>query len=94
MPARKAAKKGAKKSAAKKSAGKSRGLISPQMTTAILLSRIKRREWVMYGLPIWNVAALGNIAQMRSVAQAARTHMADVQRKLNQLDAAISKQSK
>lgn len=89
MPARKAAKKGAKKSAAKKSAGKSRGITTPQLSTPLLLARIRRREWVMYGQPIWNIAALGNIAQMRAVAQATRTHLADVQRTLGRLDAAI-----
>ncbi len=85
MPARKAGKKGAAKSASK-----ARKLAAtPTLTTSALLAKIKRREWVMYGIPIFDVAATGNVAEMRRVAQAARTHLEDVQRSLGQLDAAL-----
>lgn len=79
MPARKAGKKAPKKAAKK----------ALRVNIPLLLARIRRQEWVMYGLPIWNVAATGNLADMRRVAQAARTHLVDVQKSLGQLDEAI-----
>jgi hypothetical protein len=88
MPARKAGKKGA----AKKSAGKSRkaGLKAKVILTPSIIDQIlKRREWVMYAQPIRNVIAAGNLAEMRRAAQVGRTHLADVQKSLGQLDEAI-----
>jgi hypothetical protein len=82
MPARKAGKKSAvKKSAAKKSAGVNR--------ISIIKAILRRREWVMYAQPIQDVIATGNIAQMRQAAELARTHLADVQKSVAQLDAKI-----
>jgi hypothetical protein len=83
MPARKAGKKSAaKKSAAKKSAGATTKL-------NIIKAILRRREWVMYAQPIKDVIATGNIAQMRIAAELARTHLADVQKSVEQLDARI-----
>lgn len=85
MPARKAGKKGAAKSASK-----ARKLTAtPTLTTSALIAKIKKREWVMYGIPIFDVAATGKIAEIRRVAEAARAHIADVQQTLGQLDEAI-----
>lgn len=91
MPARKAGKKSAKKSAGTSKKAPTASL--QKVNSAILIAKIRRREWVMYGIPIFNVAALGNIAQMRSVAQAARTHVEDVQGSIRKLDAAIRAKS-
>jgi hypothetical protein len=88
MPARKAGKKGA----AKKSATKSRkaGLKrTPILRQDIITAILRRREWVMYAQPIFQVAASGNIAEMRRAAEVTRTHVEDVQKSLAQLDAAI-----
>jgi len=78
MPARKAG----KKSAAKKTAGTTNKV-------SIIKAILKRREWVMYAQPIKDVIATGNIAQMRQAAELARTHLADVQKSVAQLDARI-----
>jgi len=43
----------------------------------------------MYAQPINDVIATGNIAQMRQAAELARTHLADVQKSVAQLDARI-----
>lgn len=85
MPARKAAKKGAgKKSASKVTVG-TRKVITQDLITRIL----KRREWVMYAQPIFDASATGNIAELRRAAELTRTHLADVQTSLGQLDEAI-----
>lgn len=92
MPTRKASKKsGAKKAGAKKAGStKKAGILTQRINvTQVLAAIIRRREWVMYGQPIFNVIATGNLADMRRVSQATRTHLADVQNSINKLDAAI-----
>lgn len=91
MPARKAGKKGAAKKGAggSKKAG-ARALPRRLVLTQDLITRIlRRREWVMYGIPIRDVIATGDIAQMRRAAQITRTHLADVEKSLGRLDEAI-----
>jgi hypothetical protein len=75
MPTRKAGKKASKR--------------APQFNLPILKAKIRRQEWIMYGPPIWNAVATGNIATMRATAALARTHLKDVQKSIEQLDAAI-----
>jgi hypothetical protein len=87
MPARTAGKKGAAKKRASKS--KKAGKSPAQVNTGILKSRIAKREWVMYAQPIRDVVASGNIAAMRSAAAITKTHLADVTKSLDKLDAAI-----
>ena len=85
MPARKAGKKGAAKKSASTAAAATGRVITQDLRTRIL----KRREWVMYAQPIFDATATGNIAELRSAAELTRTHLADVQQSLGQLDAAI-----
>lgn len=66
-----------------------RRLTANQIIAAIL----RRREWVMYGIPIQDLIATGNIAEMRRVSVATKTHLADVQRSIKKLDAAISRKA-
>ena len=88
MPARKAAKKGTKK-AASKAGGATRAPLQKLTATQIIAAVLKRRDWVMYGIPIRDLTATGNIADLRRVSQAARTHLEDVQNSIGKLDAAI-----
>ena len=97
MSTRKVAKKATKKASARKAAGsKETAAISRQRMTAtqIIAAILRRREWVMYGVPIRNLIATGNLADMRRVSTATRTHLADVQRSIAKLDAAIRAKSK
>lgn len=96
MPTRKAGKKGAaKKGGAKARKSAKKTAATQKVLTQDLISRIvRRREWVMYGIPIRDVIAAGDPAQMRRAAQIARTHLADVQKSLNRLEDAISSAGK
>ena len=87
MPARKAAKKGAKKAARK--AGGARKATLKLTATQVIAAVLKKREWVLYGIPIRDLTAVGNLADLRRVSVAARTHLEDVQSSINKLDAAI-----
>lgn len=90
MPARKTGKKGAAKKSASKSRKAAPKIGTSKVITQSLINRIlKKREWVMYAQPIRDVIATGNIAQMRQAAELARTHLADVQKSVGQLDAKI-----
>ena len=84
MPTSKAPKKGTKK-AAKKAPAKLQKLTATQLIAAVL----KKREWVMYGIPIRDLTATGKLADLRRVSQAGRTHLEDVQNSIGKLDAAI-----
>lgn len=86
MPARKAGKKGG----AKKGAATPRTAGVRRVLTQTLINKvIDKRQWVMYAQPIWDVAAIGDAAEMRRTAEVTRTHLDDVQRSLARLDEAI-----
>ncbi len=48
---------------------------------------------VLYGPVIWDAISRGNALEMKSLAQAARKHVADVKAALQELNKAIRKKS-
>ncbi|PYS94511.1 MAG: hypothetical protein DMF64_00620, partial [Acidobacteria bacterium] len=83
-----------KKSTAKKRAGTPRKAAAQAargkvLSQSIIKSILDRRQWVMYAQPIFDVIATGNVAEMRRAAEVTRKHLAEVQKTLGQLDAAI-----
>ena len=90
MPARKAGKKvAAKKSAVKSKKAAAKTATRVVITQSLIASVLNKRQWVMYAQPIRDVIAVGNIADMRRAVELTRTHVADVQKTLGELDAAI-----
>ena len=74
-----ATKKGAKKASTKIKA-----------TPAFDLSKLKPGGHVMYGIPIRDAIASGNIQEMKKIAASARQYVKEVQLALDKLEGKIS----
>ena len=80
MSTRKASKKSARK--ATKATSKSKGLD---------LKAVKAGRIVLYGPPIWDAIKRGDLAEMKKLADLARSHVKDVETALSALEKELSK---